>query len=76
MGRQRIHQLACRVQLGPLTDGGERWSEKFAPCDAYQLMLEHVSKAIDGDESAYVPSSTLSLRTASLIDAVRHKATP
>jgi xylose dehydrogenase (NAD/NADP) len=59
-----------------LSRDGKQWSERFAPCDAYQLMLEHVSRAIDGDEGAYVPSSTLSLRTASLIDDVRHRATP
>ena len=57
-----------------LSDGVTEWSETFPPCDAYQLMLEHVSRAIVGDGDAYVPPSSVSLRTASLIDAVREQA--
>ena len=58
-----------------LSDGVKQWRETFPPCDAYQLMLEHVSRAIVGDDDAYVPPSSVSLRTASLIDAVRQQAT-
>jgi xylose dehydrogenase (NAD/NADP) len=58
-----------------LSDGVRQWSETFPPCDAYQLMLENVSRAICGDGDAYVPPSSLSLRTASLIDAIRQKVT-
>lgn len=43
----------------------------FAPVDPYQLMVEHVSRAIRGDESAYVLSLGESLRAASVLDAIR-----
>ena len=58
-----------------LAEGDSHWHETFAPCDAYQLMLEHVSRAIIGEDGAYVPSSSLSLHTAALIDAIREKGT-
>jgi len=57
-----------------LDDGAQQWSEMFAPCDAYQLMLTHVSRAILGDDQAYLPLSTRSVQTASLIDGIRHQA--
>jgi xylose dehydrogenase (NAD/NADP) len=43
----------------------------FAPVDPYQLMVEHVSRAIRGDESAYVLSMGESLRAARALDAIR-----
>ena len=56
-----------------LTDGSRQWRERFEPCDAYQLMVEQVSRAIRGDDEAFVPSPSLSLDTARLIDKIKVK---
>jgi predicted dehydrogenase len=44
---------------------------QFPPVDPYQVMVEHVSRAIRGDGSAYVLPLGDSLRVARAIDAVR-----
>jgi predicted dehydrogenase len=54
-----------------LTDDTTEWTEAFEPCDAYQLMVEQVSRRIRGDDDAFIPDSSLSVRTAELIDLVR-----
>ncbi|MFL6180293.1 MAG: Gfo/Idh/MocA family protein [Actinomycetes bacterium] len=54
-----------------LTEESRQWRESFEPCDAYQLMVEHVSRAIRGDEEAFLPSQSLSLDTARLIDDIK-----
>jgi xylose dehydrogenase (NAD/NADP) len=46
-------------------------SLQFPPVDPYQVMVEHVSRAIRGDESAYVLPLAESLRVASALDAIR-----
>ncbi len=43
----------------------------FPPVDPYQIMVENVSRAIRGDESAYVLPVTESLRVATVLDAIR-----
>jgi predicted dehydrogenase len=61
-----------RQQAGlTLNDGSHQWHETFEPCDAYQLMVEHVSRAIRGDDDAYLPDPSASLETARLIDQIR-----
>ncbi len=47
----------------------------FAPVDPYQLMVEHVSRAVRGDPSAWVLPAAESLRVARAMDAVREAAT-
>jgi len=44
---------------------------QFPPVDPYQIMVEHVSRAIRGDASAYVLPLTESRRVASVLDAIR-----
>jgi D-xylose 1-dehydrogenase (NADP+, D-xylono-1,5-lactone-forming) len=44
---------------------------QFAPVDPYQVMVEHVSRAIRGDPSAHVLPLEESLRVAQAIDAIR-----
>jgi len=44
---------------------------QFPPVDPYQVMVEHVSRAIRGDTSAYVLPLSESVRVAAAIDAVR-----
>mgnify|MGYP001814467195 CR=1 FL=1 len=44
---------------------------QFPPVDPYQVMVEHVSRAIRGDRSAYVLPLSESIRVAAAIDAVR-----
>jgi len=61
-------QAPCALTL---TDDTSEWSETFEPCDAYQLMVEEVSRRIRGDSDSFIPDSSLSLRTAELIDLVR-----
>ncbi len=43
----------------------------FAPVDAYQLMIEQVSRAIRGDASAWLVPLEESLRVAEVMDAIR-----
>lgn len=50
---------------------GEDLALEFPPVDPYQVMVEHVSRAIRGDESAYVLPLQESLRVASALDAIR-----
>ena len=42
----------------------------FAPVDPYQVMVEHVSRAIRGDRSAWVLPLDQSLRAAETLDAI------
>lgn len=44
---------------------------QFAPVDPYQVMVEHVSRAIRGDASAWVLPLEESLRVAQTVDAIR-----
>jgi hypothetical protein len=61
-----------RAEAGlTLTEGSRTWRESFGSCDAYQLMVEHVSRAIRGDETALLPHPSLSLDTARLIDQIK-----
>ncbi len=46
----------------------------FAPQDAYRLMVEHVSRAVRGDPTAWVLPVSESLRVARALDAVRQAA--
>lgn len=50
------------------------WQETFAPCDAYQLMVEQVSRRVQGDDTAHIPDSSVTLRTADMIDVIRASA--
>lgn len=43
----------------------------FAAVDAYQLMVEHVSRAVRGDDAAFVPPGCDSTRLAATLDAIR-----
>lgn len=53
-----------------ITDGGTRWEESFAFCDAYELMVSSVSRRIRGDEDAYVTTEEESLGCMTLIDRI------
>lgn len=44
---------------------------EFAPVDAYQLMIEQVSRRIRGDASAWLVPLEESLRAAEVMDAIR-----
>ena len=50
---------------------GEQLVQQFAPVDPYQRMVEHVSRAVRGDGSAFVLPITDSLRVAEALDAIR-----
>ncbi len=58
--------------LRVVEDGVER-QETFAPCDAYRLMVEAVSRRSRGDEAWVLPLST-SLAVASAVDEVARVA--
>ena len=53
-----------------LDDGTRVWTERFAPCDAYRLMVEDVSLAVLGETAGGLPTRNQSLATAELIDAI------
>ena len=57
-----------------ITENNETRAEAFPPCDAYRLMVDAVSAHIRGDQAAYVPDASCSIRTAELIDAIRLEA--
>jgi xylose dehydrogenase (NAD/NADP) len=46
----------------------------FGPVDAYQVMVEHVSRAIRGDRNAWLLPLADSLRVAEALDAIRSAA--
>ncbi|HEX5017331.1 MAG TPA: Gfo/Idh/MocA family oxidoreductase [Actinomycetes bacterium] len=48
--------------------------EEFAPCDAYQLMVEDVSRRVKDGETVRAPERDASLRTALLIDQIASAA--
>jgi predicted dehydrogenase len=50
--------------------------ERFAECDAYQLMVEDVSRAVRDKAFDVLPASTQSLATATLIDEVAAACEP
>ena len=45
--------------------------QQFGPVDAYQLMVEHVSRAVRGDASAFVVPVEESVRVADALDDIR-----
>jgi xylose dehydrogenase (NAD/NADP) len=53
--------------------GSDDRVESFAPCDPYRLMVQEVSRRIQGDEGWVLPHST-SFAVARLIDAVSSAA--
>ncbi len=57
-----------------LTVAGTPQTLEFAPLDPYQLMVEHVSRAIRGDDCAWVLPLEQSLRVARVVDLVREAA--
>ena len=59
-------QSALRIR-----DGGRWWDETFAPVDAYQLMVEAVSRHVRGDRSAWVLPLAESAATALTIDEIK-----
>ena len=54
-----------------IRDGGRWWDETFAPVDAYQLMVEAVSRRVGGDRSAWVLPLADSTATALTIDEIK-----
>jgi predicted dehydrogenase len=58
-----------------LTNASSSWHEHFPPCDAYQLMVEDVSKAIAGDSAGYLPGASTSGAGAALLDRIRAETT-
>jgi D-xylose 1-dehydrogenase (NADP+, D-xylono-1,5-lactone-forming) len=54
--------------------GPEDIVHHFAPVDPYQVMVEHVSRAVRGDASAWVLPLAESERVASALDAIRAAA--
>lgn len=69
-----LDQPAYTSWLAPSTLrvlGGEDTVHHFAPVDPYQLMVEHVSRAVRGDASAWVLPLAESLRVATVLDTVR-----
>lgn len=59
-----------------ISDDTSQWTEEFAPCDAYQLMVEDVSALLSEDGSAFLAQRSGSERTAELIDQIKSVATP
>lgn len=49
--------------------------ESFEPCDPYRLMIEAVSRRVQGDDAWVLPLST-SLAVASALDAIARTAAP
>ena len=70
-----LEQPAHTSWLAPstLTLGKQGTDEalQFPPVDAYQIMVEHVSRAVHGDESAYLLPMSESRRVATALDAIR-----
>jgi len=54
-----------------IRDGGRWWDETFTPVDAYQLMVEAVSRHVRGDRSAWVLPLAESAATALTIDEIK-----
>ncbi|MEO8106602.1 MAG: Gfo/Idh/MocA family oxidoreductase [Actinomycetes bacterium] len=53
-----------------LSVDGRRWSEKFASCDAYEIMVSEVSRRIRGDEDAFVVTADESVACLQLMDLI------
>jgi xylose dehydrogenase (NAD/NADP) len=53
-----------------ISEGGAQWTEQFASCDPYRLMVEDVSLAVLGDEPTFMPSAAQSLAAAELVDQI------
>ncbi len=53
-----------------ITDGSRRWTESFAACDAYEMMVSSVSRRIRGDSDAYVGTDQESVGCMMLIDLI------
>ncbi len=53
-----------------LVDGGREWSESFQGCDAYEVMVSHVSRRIQGDDSTFAVTEEESLRCLQLMDLI------
>lgn len=53
---------------------GDDMALQFGPTDPYQTMVEHVSRAVRGDTSAYVLPLAESMRVAATLDAIRAAA--
>lgn len=53
-----------------LVDGGREWSESFPGCDAYEVMVSHVSRRIQGDDNTFVVTEEESLRCLHLMDLI------
>jgi xylose dehydrogenase (NAD/NADP) len=53
---------------------GEEEVLRFGPVDPYRIMVEEVSRAILGDDTAWLPSLAYSLRVAETLDAIRSAA--
>jgi xylose dehydrogenase (NAD/NADP) len=72
-----LDQPAYTSWLAPSTLrvlGDEDSVHHFAPVDPYQLMVEHVSRAVRGDGTAWVLPLGESLRVARALDAIREAA--
>ncbi|MGN6331647.1 MAG: Gfo/Idh/MocA family protein [Motilibacteraceae bacterium] len=54
-----------------LVDGAGEHVEEFAPVDPYRLMVEAVSRRIEGDADAWLLPASESIALARLMDAVR-----
>lgn len=53
-----------------LDDGTTTWTEYFAPCDAYRLMVDDISRAVMGEHVGPLPGAAQSVATAELIDRI------
>ena len=49
---------------------GQRWTEEFPSCDAYELMVSDVSRRIRGDEDAFVITPDESVACLQLMDLI------
>lgn len=57
-----------------LADGQNKWSESFASCDAYELMVTDVSRRVQGDDESFVVSEEETSRCMHLMDLIDAKA--
>jgi xylose dehydrogenase (NAD/NADP) len=57
----------CSLEL---QEGGRVWSETFATCDAYEVMVNDVSRRILGDPDSFVVGAEETLRCLRVMDLI------
>ena len=59
-----------------IVDAGHEHVESFEPCDPYRLMVEAMSRRVQGDDDAWVLPLSTSLAVAAVVGDVARTAAP